>query len=87
MFTIIYMAMYLKYINIEYIFNKCVCAQSCPTLCDPMDMSPPDSSIHGISQARILEWVAISYSRGSCPSRDRAFISYISYMGRQILYH
>jgi len=36
------------------------CAQSCPTLCDPMDSSPPGSSVHGISQAGILEWVAIS---------------------------
>ena len=40
-------------------------AQSCPTLCDPMDCSPPGSSVHGILQARILEWVAISFSRGS----------------------
>ena len=39
--------------------------QSCPTLCDPVDCSPPDSSIHRIFQARILEWVAISFSRGS----------------------
>ena len=39
--------------------------QSCPTLCDPMDCSPPDSSVHGILQARILEWVAIPFSRGS----------------------
>ena len=37
-------------------------AQSCPTLCDPVDCSPPGSSIHGILQARILEWVAISFS-------------------------
>jgi len=37
-------------------------AQSCPTLCDPMDCSPPGSSVHGIFQARILEWVAISFS-------------------------
>ena len=40
-------------------------SQSCPTLCDPMDYSLPGSSVHGISQARILEWVATSYSRGS----------------------
>ena len=40
-------------------------AQSCPTLCDPVDCSPPGSYIHGILQARILEWVAISFSRGS----------------------
>ena len=39
--------------------------QSCPTLCDPMDYSLPGSSVHGILQARILEWVAISFSRGS----------------------
>ena len=39
--------------------------QSCPTLCDSMDCSPPGSSIHGIFQARVLEWVAISFSRGS----------------------
>ena len=39
-------------------------AQSCPTLCDPVDCSPPGSSFHGILQARILEWVAISISRG-----------------------
>ena len=40
-------------------------AQSCPTVCDPMDCSPPGSSVHGIFQARVLEWVAISFSRGS----------------------
>ena len=45
---------------------KMLCsAQSCLTLCDPLDYSPPGSSVHGIFQARILEWVAISYSRGS----------------------
>ena len=38
--------------------------KSCPTLCDPMDCSPPGFSVHGILQARILEWVAISFSRG-----------------------
>ena len=41
-----------------------MCAQSCPTLCDPMDCSPPGSSVHGVSQARILEWVAIPLSGG-----------------------
>ena len=43
----------------------CLVAKSCLTLCDPMDCSPPGSSIHGILQARVLEWVAISFSRGS----------------------
>ena len=39
-------------------------SQSCPTLCNPMDCDPPGFSVYGISQARILEWVAISFSRG-----------------------
>ena len=46
----------------------CACAQSWPTLCDPRDWSLPGSSIHEISQAGILEWVAITFSRGSSPS-------------------
>ena len=45
-------------------------AQSCPTLCDPMDYILPGSSVHGIFQARVLEWVAISFSRGSSRRRD-----------------
>ena len=45
-------------------------AQSCLTLCDPMDCSLPGSSVHGILQARILEWVAGSFSGGSSRSRD-----------------
>ena len=45
--------------------------QLCPTLCSPMDCSPPGSSLHGISQARILEWVAVSFSRGSSWTWDR----------------
>ena len=46
-------------------------AQSCPTLCDPIDCSLPGSSIHGIFQATVLEWVAISFSRESSQPRDR----------------
>ena len=46
-------------------------AQSYPTLCNPMDCSPPGSSVHEIFQAKILEWVAISFSRGSSQLRDR----------------
>ena len=49
---------------------KMLVTQSCPTLCDPMDCSPPGSSVHGILQARILEWVATSFSRGSSRPRD-----------------
>ena len=42
-------------------------AQWCPTICDPMDSSPPDTSVHGILQARMLEWIAIFYSKGGLP--------------------
>ena len=62
----------------------CSVAQSCPTLSHPMACSMPSSSVHGISQARILEWVAISFSRGSSWPRDRIRVSCI---GRWILYH
>ena len=50
-------------------------SQSCLTLCDPMDCSPPVSSVYGILQARILEWVAISFYRGSSQPRDRTQVS------------
>ena len=56
-------------------------------LCDPMDYSPPGSSVHGVSQARILEWVAISSSRGSSQSSDGIRISCVSCIGKRILYH
>ena len=60
--------------------------QSCPTLCDPVDYSPPSSSVHGILQARILQWVAMPSSRGSSQSRDRTCFSSVSCIGRQVLY-
>ena len=53
-------------------------AQSCPTLCDPVDCSLPGSSPHGILQARILEWLAISFSRGSSQLRDRTQVFHIA---------
>ena len=52
-------------------------AQSCPTLCYPMDCSPPGSSVHRIFRARVLEWVAISFSRASSPSRNQTRLSSI----------
>ena len=51
-------------------FNVLV-AQWCPTLCNPMYYSPPSTSVHGIVQTRILEWVAIAFSRGSSQPRDQ----------------
>ena len=59
--------------------------QSCLTPCNPMDCSPPGPSVHGILQARILEWVAMPSSRGSSPPRDRTHISYDSYITGRFL--
>ena len=61
--------------------------QSCTTLCDPMDNSPPVCSVHGILQAGMLEWVAVSFSKESSQPRDPARVSYISCIGRPVLYH
>ena len=58
--------------------------QSCLTLCDPIDGSSPGSSVHGIFQARVLEWVAISFSRGSSRPRDQTQVSRIV---SKTLYH
>ena len=65
----------------------CLVAKSYWTLLRPVDCSPPASSVHGIFQARILEWVAISFSRGSSWPRDRTCVFCVSCIGRQILYH
>ena len=59
-------------------------AQLCPILCNPMDCSPPGSSVHGTLQARILKWVAIPFSRGSSQLKDQAQVSCIA---GKILYH
>ena len=63
---------------------KVLITQSCQTLCNSTNCSLPGSSVHGILQARILEWVAIPFSRGSSRPRDQTQVSCIS---RQILYH
>ena len=62
----------------ETIFNESEVAQSCPTLCDPEDCSLPGSSVRGVLQAIILEWVAISFSRGCSQPRDQTRISHIA---------
>ena len=66
--------------------NRCVCVCVCVHAQSPLTLCYP-SSVHGISQVRILEQVAISYSRGSSWSRDQTCLSYISCIGRQILFH
>ena len=65
---------FFKFVN-SVVVCCCCYIQSCLTLWDPIDYSPPGCSVHWISQARILEWVAISFSRGSSRPRDRAHIS------------
>ena len=54
---------------------------------DPVDFTPPSSSVRGILQARMLEWVAVSFSRRSSQPRDETCVSYISCIGRGVLYH
>ena len=61
----------------QYQCSACVCTkllQLCPTLCNPMDCGPSGSSVHGILQARILEWVAIPFSRRSSQPRDQNLV-------------
>ena len=67
--------------------SLCMCAQLCLTFCDHMDCSLLGFSVHGTSQARILEWVTVSSSRRPSPPRDWTHISCISYVGGQILHH
>ena len=74
----------------DWVNQSCLCAKllhSCPTLCNPVDCSLPGSSVHGIVQARILEWVAMPSSRGSSQLKDRIRVSCIFCIDRQILYH
>ena len=66
-----------------YVYTCVLVVQSCPTLGDPVDCGLPDSSVHGILQARILEQAAISFFRGSSQPRDQ---TWVSWHFRQILY-
>ena len=71
---------------LEYLWHACMLSHV-QLFCNPMDCSLPGSSLHGIFQARILEWVAISSSRGSSLSKDRTRVSCISCIGRWVLYY
>ena len=68
-----------------FLLYACMHTQSFPTLCNPMDCSLPGCSVYGIFQARILEWVANSFSRGSSWPWDGTCISCVSCTGRQVL--
>ena len=63
--------------KVTFALKESEIAQSYPTLCDPMDCSLPSSSVHGILQARILEWVAIPFSRGSSQPNEQTQVSHI----------
>ena len=67
----------LRYADDTTLMADSEVAQSCPTLCDPVDCSLPGSSVHGIFQAIVLEWIAISFSRGSSQPRDWTGVSRI----------
>ena len=96
-----YLQSYIMQIEMFYFYTsshrpkalrrQCMCAysvaQPCLTLCDTVDCSPSDSSVHGIFQTRILECVAISFSRGSSQPKDQVFVPCISCIGRQVVYH
>ena len=68
----------LPWSTITHLSCVCVHIQSCPTLCNPTDCSPPGSSVHGILQVGILEWIAIPFTRGSSLPRDWTRVSYIA---------
>ena len=71
----------------SFVHQGCVCsvAEFCPTLCDPMDCSSSGSPVHRVSQARMLEWVAVSYSRGPSWPGDQAWVPCGSCTGRRVL--
>ena len=77
--------------DFPFIFSKdlvmCLVTQSYLTVCYRMDCSLPGSSVHGDSPARIPEWVSVSSSRGSSQPRDQTCISFVSCVGRWVLYH
>ena len=78
---------FIQLVNINTCCCHCLVAQLCLTLCNPTDCSPQGSSVCGISQTRILEWAAISFSRGSSQPRDGSCACCVSCIGGQILYH
>ena len=70
----------VQYVCTQYVCMYSVCTQSCPTLCNPMDYSLVGSSVHGIFQATILEWVAISTSASSHVTAIQYSILWIEYI-------
>ena len=86
---VVFQAIDLSLAQIKLLFQLCVRSvpQLCLTLWDPMDCSPPGSSVHGILQARTLEWVAMPFSRGSSQPRDQTHVSCISWITGRFFTH
>ena len=82
-----YTALVFLHSNYHFLCAHAKLLQSCWTHCNPIVCSPLGSSVYGILQARILEWVAMVSSRGSSQPRDESYVSYISCIGRWVLYH
>ena len=80
--SVVYMGSVCVFVSVSVLV-----IQSCLTLYDLMDCTQPGSSIHGILQTRILEWVAMPSSRRTSQSRDQTHVSYVSGTGRWVLYH
>ena len=77
-------------VSTSFLFVLCSLAHDCelcPTLFDPADCSPPGSCVHGLFQARILEQVSMPSYKGSSRPRDQTHVSYVSCIGRWVLYH
>ena len=74
-----YIHAYLLWLSLFLLpFGRVLSLQSCLTLCDPVYCSPPGSSVHGILQAIMLEWMVMPFSRGSSQPRDRSCVSFVS---------
>ena len=81
-----------KPVSVLGLSRRCACGDVCVrvfsrSVVSNSDRSPPGSSVHGIAHARILQWVAIFYSRGSSQPRDQIYVSCISCIGQPVLYH
>ena len=87
LFLLLHLLLFSPWVYSTTLVCACMHAQSCAILCNSMDCSLPDSSVHGISQARILEWVATLFSWRSFQHRDCICVSCVSCISRWILCH
>ena len=79
--------LHLKVARADQSRRPYTCVRVCSIVSDPRDCSLPDSSVHGILQTKVLECIAVPFSRGSSPPRDPTSVSGVPCFGRQVLYH